>query len=140
MRDKLREVRFTPYRKGCGPRFRLVTYDTGRTDSMGKSVLAYEFYEGRTLIFKGEDFHCSPCHAIDSDEACGALMTFLTLRPGDTDAEYFTDYTAAQLAFANSSAAQLLAFAYSDDPSIAGSDDAGTFADLDGADDAEGDR
>jgi hypothetical protein len=36
-------------------------------------------------------------HADDSDATIASLMTFLTLRPGDTDAEYFESYTPAQL-------------------------------------------
>lgn len=34
--------------------------------------------------------------AIDSDRALAALLGFLTLRPGDTDDEYFEHYTAVQ--------------------------------------------
>ena len=107
MRDKLREVRLSPYRRGCGPAFRLVTYDTGRTDSMGKSILGYEFFEGRELLFAGEDFHCSPMHAVDSDDAVASLLNFLTLRPGDTDREYFDSYTPRQMEYAEQHAETL---------------------------------
>jgi hypothetical protein len=51
----------------------------------------------RTVLFEGDDFGCSPRHAIDSDATVEGIMGFLTLRPGDTDAEYFADYTQAQL-------------------------------------------
>jgi hypothetical protein len=33
---------------------------------------------------------------IDSDEAIKSIMGFLTLRPSDTDTDYFADYTDAQ--------------------------------------------
>jgi hypothetical protein len=78
-------------------------FDTGRTDSLGKARLAYRLTmrAGRTstVLFEGEDFSCSPLHAIDADQTVGALLGFLTLRPGDTDQEYFANYTAAQLAY-----------------------------------------
>lgn len=79
--------------------FRLELFDTFHTDRYGKSRLAYEFYHDGTLIFEGDDFCCSPLHGIDSDETVGALLTFLSLRPGDTDPEYFESYTPEQLAW-----------------------------------------
>jgi hypothetical protein len=109
----------------------LRTWDTGRTRN-GRTCIAYELREpSGDVLFAGDDFRPSPLHADESDKALRALLGFLTLRPGDTDREYFADYTARQLAFAKSSACELLAFLYSDDPSIAGSEDAGTFADVD---------
>lgn len=112
MRDKLRTIILTPYRKGCGPRFRLITFDVNRRDSMGKHIIGYEFWQDRTLLFAGEDFHCPPLHAIDSDAACASLLVFLTLRPGDTDAAYFAAYTPAQLEFAATHAETLSAEVY----------------------------
>ena len=67
----------------------------------GTHKQAYEYYfydhEG-TLIFKGNQFY-SPQ---DGLEAAIALLDFLTLQPGDTDAEFFEDYTHDQLNWANS--------------------------------------
>ncbi len=109
----------------------LRTWDTGRTRN-GRTRIAYELSEpSGVVLFSGADFCPSPMHADDSDDALRALLGFLTLRPGDTDREYFADYTAAQLAFATSDTAQLLAFVYSDDPSIVGSENAGAFEDVD---------
>ncbi len=111
MTDKLRTIRLTPYLKGHGPTFSLTTFDTGQTDADGKWVIAYRLTQrsaGRTeTIFNGDDFHCSPLDAIDSDQACASLLGFLTLRPGDTDAEYFANYTDRQLTFANEHAETL---------------------------------
>lgn len=58
---------------------------------------------------RGSDYGCSPMVAIDSDEALIGLMGFLTLRPQDTDDEYFTrhEYTPEQLAWAESAAEDL---------------------------------
>ena len=114
-KDILRRCQFSPYLKGKGPTFTLTTWYTGKTDSYGKSVIGYQlemrnYYNmrnGRILkkwypekpivLFEGEDFHCSPLHCIDSDNTIAGLMSFLTLRPGDTDKEYFDNYTAEQL-------------------------------------------
>ncbi len=91
--------------------YRLDVWDTHRTDSYGKSILGYEF---RTpddeMLFAGEDFSASPLHAIDSDETLRALLGFLTLRPGDTDSEYFESYTPEQMAFAEGPAEELQMF------------------------------
>ena len=48
-------------------------------------------------IFEGEDFSPSPQHSVDGIEAVCGLLGFLTLKPGDTDQEYFDDYTPEQL-------------------------------------------
>lgn len=126
-RDILRRMRFAPYRKGMGPTFSLTTWDTHRTDRRGQTIIGYElrmhepsttvsgqgipivtFSRPRTIVlFTGEDFAGSPMHADDSDACCASLMTFLTLRPGDTDADYFDSYTETQRAFCDSHAEAL---------------------------------
>lgn len=98
----LRRVRLAPYRKGCGPTFALTIWDTGCLHRGGPQyAIGYRLtmHEAgkRTVLFQGEDFGCSPMHAIDSDACVESLMVFLTLRPGDTDREYFADYTPAQI-------------------------------------------
>jgi len=102
-KDILRRVKFTPYR--ADPTFSLVLWYTGRTDRMNKDILGYRLTQHERsrkakVLFEGEDFASSPMHAIDSDETVAALMSFLTLRPGDTDPEYFERYTPQQLEFA----------------------------------------
>lgn len=110
-----------------GQGFRLELFDTGKQDSYGKQILAYEFYDQMAYpIFEGDlsfgfhqrmpsrgpkrlndnepvfaaaDFHCSPLHCTDSDACIGALLSFLSLKPGDTDKEYFDDYTPEQMAW-----------------------------------------
>jgi len=88
--------------------YRLETWDTYRTDRLGKSVLAYRFTgpDGE-VIFEGADFCCSPLCAIDSDDCLRALLGFLTLQPGDTDEDYFDAYTDRQLEFAEGDAEYL---------------------------------
>lgn len=113
--DVIRRIEFRPYLDGMGPTFRLIMWDTHRTRS-GKSVLGYRLQQidvsgKRTTLFKGEDFGCSPCLSIDGRESVAGLMTFLTLRPGDTDPEYFADYTPQQLAYCSEHADALGAHA-----------------------------
>lgn len=114
MATALRAVVFSPYRKGKGPTFRLSTFDTGRRDGRGQTIISYRLQEcgagfERKTLFLGEDFAGSPLHADDSDETMRSLMTFLTLRPGDTDAEYFANYTDSQRAFCEAHAEALSA-------------------------------
>ena len=67
---------------------------------MGKNMLGYELRQSdRGIIFKGDDFACSPLDAIDSDSTVKSLMGFLTLQPGDTDQAYFDAYTQRQLQY-----------------------------------------
>lgn len=110
-KDILRRYVFKPYRKGMGPVFRLVTWDTHRSSSDGKSCIGYKLAmtdgKARTVLFEGEDFYNSPMHCIDSDETAAGLMSFLTLRPGDTDAEYFSSYTHEQLDYCGNHAEAL---------------------------------
>jgi len=109
--SKLRTIILRPYRPGMGPRFRLQTWDTYRTDSYGKTIIRYRFdiLPGGPAVplFSGEDFACSPMYAIDSDRCIAALLSFLTLRPGDTDREYFDNYTPEQMTFATEHAESL---------------------------------
>jgi len=106
---KLRTVMFRPYAKGRGPTFRLVTWDVGRMSRHGKWLVGYRltmYDPGKSeenpdndpvVLFEGEDYGCAPCFAIDSDRAVESIMSFLTLRPGDTDRDYFSSYTQEQL-------------------------------------------
>lgn len=118
-RDKLRAVIFKPYRKGMGPTFSLVVWDTHTEDEYRKKVLCYRLtmhdkYAGpgcspsyHTVLFEGEDFCCSPMHAISSDQMVESLMSFLTLRQEDVDEEYFANYTPEQLEFCSHHAESL---------------------------------
>ena len=102
--NKLRQCFFSPYRPGIGlPSFTLTLWDTNTRDPRGKCRPAYQLRQhlkGKTtVLFEGADYCCAPGHAVDSDSAVEGLMSFLTLRPGDTDGEYFANYTEAQREF-----------------------------------------
>jgi hypothetical protein len=88
--------------------FSLRLYDTGRTGQYGKARLAYRFRDKGKLIFEGDDFFCSPLHAIDSLDSVYSLLAFLSLRPGDTDSEYFESYTPEQMNWCQSGRAEWL--------------------------------
>jgi len=112
MKDLIRTVIFRPYLKGQGPTFRLSLYDIGLRRTDGKEAVGYKFtmklLAGKSVtVFEGSDIGCSPLHAIDSDATVKSVMTFITLRPGDTDAEYFQDYNAEQRAFVEDHAESL---------------------------------
>lgn len=112
----LRTIILAPYAKGNGPRFTLQTRDTGRFDGT-HSTLAYTLSmklpgKPRTVIFEGADYGVPSHQCIDSDDAVRGLLVFLTLRPGDTDSEYFEGYTDAQRAFCEEHAEALAMASY----------------------------
>jgi hypothetical protein len=114
----LRRCRFSPYRRGKGPTFTLTTWDTGLQDDYGKWIVGYRLTmrepgKRPIVLFTGEDYHCGAGMCADSDESINGLMGFLTLRPGDTDSEYFQDYTEAQLAYCSAHAEMLSCEVYS---------------------------
>jgi hypothetical protein len=127
----IRRQLFTPYAPGQGPSFLLTVVDVDQSQDIpyrqrGKYMLGYrleqiagmsEKWEASEIIepkveiklFAGMDFGVPPIHSIDGPEPVQALMNFLCLRPGDTDDNYFDDYTEAQLDFARSHAEALAA-------------------------------
>jgi hypothetical protein len=87
--------------------------DSGKRDGMGKAICIYSLVSpDGDEIFNGADLHCSPMHDPESDDSIRALLGFLTLRPGDTDADYFDSYTPEQLAWAKSGDCEDLALWY----------------------------
>ena len=109
--DTLRRVNIDGYT--------LHTYATNRTDWRGQSYIGYTFASpDGDVIFSGTDFVGSPMHADDSDETLRALLSFLTLRPGDTDRDYFDGYTERQIAFRDCDAEALSMWAMDDAPAF----------------------
>ena len=89
-----------------GP-YTLDLWDTYKRDGHGKVLLHYHFKHEALMIFEGSDFACSPMDAIDSDACVASLLGFLSLRPGDTDDEYFDGYTERQIAWRDEHAEDL---------------------------------
>jgi hypothetical protein len=90
--------------------YRLLTWDTNRRYETGQSKIGYAFYEpGQdTPLFVGDDMGVAPSDPIDSDGALRGTMSFLTLKPGDTDSDYFDSYTPDQMDFAQTEAEELM--------------------------------
>lgn len=114
-KDIIRRCLFRPYCKGAGPVFTLVMWDTHHAYHGGPQwCIGYRFtmrepHNNPVVVFEAEDYGCSPLHAIDSDDCVNGLMNFLTLRPGDTDREYFDEYTPEQMDYCQSHAEALSA-------------------------------
>jgi hypothetical protein len=75
----------------------------------GKVRLAYRFWDHGELIFEDNNFG-TPL-ASDDPANVAALLGFLSLRPGDTDVEYFERYTDRQRAWMETRAEDLAAIA-----------------------------
>lgn len=97
--NQIRRCVFRPFRKGRGPVFALTLWETGRTCNTGQTKLRYRLTMDSRTLFEGDDYGCSPMHCIDSDASVEGIMGFLTVRPGDTDPEFFKDYAPAQLEY-----------------------------------------
>ena len=94
--------------------FTLLMWDTHSRDWRGQTRIGYELWDRGALVFTGEDFSGSPMHADDSDATVASLLSFLSLKPGDTDREYFDSYTPAQLEWVESGRADDLSMIVSD--------------------------
>jgi len=64
----------------------------------GKYQVKYWFKNPENkIIFSGNDFYPSPMVKPESRESAIHLLIFLTLQEGDTDSDYFNNYTDSQL-------------------------------------------
>lgn len=103
--DKIRECRFRPYRRCAGPWFRLELFSTDVWGDRrnGRTMIGYrltQYDNGKaTVLFDGDVLGPAPGLSEDSDRTVACIIRFLTLKPGDTDAEYFSKYSAEQLEY-----------------------------------------
>lgn len=67
------------------------------TYRLGRNYLQYQLIDNGEIIFMGDDFSSSPLDEVESEESVMALLGFLTCQLGDTDDDYFKDYTPQQL-------------------------------------------
>ena len=93
-------------------RYSLFLESTGKHKN-GKWQVKYMFCEHLAhkdpgtmkVIFSGDDFYPSPMISDpEGPRSASALMSFLTLREGDTDPEYFDPYTPTQTDFRDNDA------------------------------------
>lgn len=70
-------------------------------DHSGK--LKYFLLKDNKVVFNGNDYRPSPLTKEGhlSKYSAAGLLEFLFLKPGDTDEQYFEDYTEEQLQFIN---------------------------------------
>jgi hypothetical protein len=90
--------------------YKLILWDTGKRDreNYGHEYLGYRFIApDGTVLFQGTDFGVPYGTDTTSDTVLRDLLGFLTLKPGDTDDEYFDKYTEQQMAFAQGDAERL---------------------------------
>jgi hypothetical protein len=110
-----RPERLTWLRTANHADFRVDLWDTGDRPPGGHVELAYRLCvaDGArwVLVFSGEGFGAPPAHDLDSDAVLAAIVGFFSLRPGDTDADYFDRYTRSQLAFAEECGEELALWA-----------------------------
>lgn len=83
--------------------YKLFLQATNKRDSYNHVMVKYTFLNpDKEIIFKGEDFGASPLHSPEGKESAISLLGFLTLQKGDTDDEYFDNYTPIQIEFSES--------------------------------------
>lgn len=76
---------------------------------------------GEDPIFETADFRPGAMHSIDSDASVGSVLTFFSLQAGDTDSEYFEDYTERQIDWRDSRAEDLGSIAFEIGEAVSGS-------------------
>ncbi len=67
-------------------------------------LVRHALKKGDETIFAGDDLGCSPMNEPESPESAEALLSFLLLKPGDVEDEWFEKYSERQMEFAESEA------------------------------------
>jgi hypothetical protein len=102
MSDPAFTLRIRLYRREHDARLVTITaYDdlVPGWDSAGRVRLTCEVKHGRAVVFPKGQLTCALHAASDGIKAKGLVMSLVAMRPGDTDADYFADYTPDQLAW-----------------------------------------
>jgi len=66
-------------------------------DSAGRVKLSCEVSHGGKVIFRRGQLYCAVHGASDGIEARELIMSLVAMKPGDTDEDYFSDYSPEQL-------------------------------------------
>lgn len=74
-----------------------------------RTTLGYSLSDKDKVIFEGADLS-RPGYGHETEDSVYTLLGFLTLRPGDTDEEYFDSYTPEQLEWVQSDSAEELRY------------------------------
>lgn len=76
--------------------------DVQKAGKYGRLYYSYVMLVDDKILFSGLDYSPSPMQSPDSLDSLIGLLGFLTVKEGDTDDEYFKDYTDDQLEFTQS--------------------------------------
>lgn len=100
--DNLEAEKDEPIREWEDGKFKLKMWeaDDRIPNRVIRNYLAYRFWYDGKEVFKGADYAPDASQTDDGDEAVAGLLHFLSLKPGDTDSEYFDSYTTEQMQFA----------------------------------------
>lgn len=83
-------------------KYTITLRDTGRVDSYRHALVEYQLIAPfKRAIFAGDDLGIPYGANPTGREAAYSLLAFLTLKPGDTDADFFASYTPEQLTWAD---------------------------------------
>jgi hypothetical protein len=103
-------LRIRLYIRSHDPRLITITaFDDLPSDSAGRVRLTCEVKHGSEVIFERGKLTCGLHPASDSVAAKELVMSLVAMRPGDTDRDYFADYTDSQLAWAKQHGEELSA-------------------------------
>ena len=80
----------------------LSLYELSEQKDPHRYRIGYRMLWKSKIIFEGGDFGPSLLHVTDSRETALTLMSFLCLRKGDTDKEYFEGYSDLQTEWSES--------------------------------------
>jgi len=93
--------------------YTLTLKDTGQKGEYGKARVAYCLEDENGVIFEGEDLEVARRgEDIEGPRTAGDLLSFLTLRKGDIEDEYFANDTPRQAAFRENEAEELSLWGY----------------------------
>lgn len=101
------------YALSDGTRLYIQAEHTGRYESRGTSIITIQaihtglrplidgWNKFRCILWKSGETWCSPSplHEDDSDAVKALVTSLVSIKPGDTDSDYFAHHTPEQLAF-----------------------------------------
>lgn len=103
------KIHFRPFLKGMGPEFRLILFNYPLTyDGTMSYKLDMNENDKWVELFSGHEY-CPKSCLNNKNDLIEDIMSWLTLRPGDTDSDYFKDYTELQLEYCKKYAETLYA-------------------------------
>jgi len=96
----------------AGEQVYTLTLESAEYYERGRQYVKYSLNDRQGVIFSGSDLGIPAHQTAESKETARALLDFLTLQKGDTDDEYFENYTPRQLAFRDGPAEEVSLWGY----------------------------